>query len=117
MMNEPLNQLSQGLISPKEAYRQLFGDCPKQKVNKPKKAHFIKIRVVIPNETGVTRFLAFLLLMPVPIFLAKIILRKVQLDPTEMGISKTDLMQMVSTRGILINVTAKDGVKIYIKTL
>lgn len=117
MTNELLNQLSQGLISPKEAYTQLYQYRSNQKPSKPRKAHFIKFRIIIPDERGVTRFLAFLFLLPIPLFVAKLFLRKMKFESTEMGISKADLMSMVSTRGILINVTAKDRTKIYIKTL
>ncbi|MFA5697091.1 MAG: hypothetical protein WC888_01515 [Candidatus Izemoplasmatales bacterium] len=68
MTNELLNQLSQGLISPKEAYTQLYQDRSNQKPSKPRKAHFIKFRIIIPDERGGYSFSRF------PVFIANTII-------------------------------------------
>jgi len=115
MKNEILLQLSNKEISTKEAYHLLY---PKVVQHKRRRAHFVKFRISIPDEVGVNRFLRFLFLCPTPIFLARIVLKFVKdTDGDNLSIPKSELFRMLTVRGILLNVTAKSGEKIYIKTL
>jgi len=115
MKNEILIKLANKEISTKEAYQSLY---PKVVQHRRRRAHFVKLRITIPDEVGVTRFLRFLFFFPTPIFLGRMFLRFVKdNDGDNLPITKSELFQMLTTKGILLNVTAKSGEKIYIKTL
>lgn len=114
MMNETLIQLSQGTIHPKAAYKELYG-VPK--IPRLRKAHFIKLRIRIPDEKGVNGLLAFLLLFPIPLFVVRMILRRVNKGMEDVPISKDEIMNLISYKGILVEVTAHKGEKILIKTI
>ncbi|PKL00873.1 MAG: hypothetical protein CVV56_03445 [Tenericutes bacterium HGW-Tenericutes-1] len=115
MNNQTLLKLSTGELTKAQAYKALYSQ---PKIQRSRKAHFVKIRIVIPEERGVTRFLAFLFLFPIPLFFAKILLRKMNNTETmEIPISKEDLLRMISVKGIKLDVNIQSGEKIYIKTL
>lgn len=115
MENQILLKLTSGQLSKKQAYRSLY---PKQKLSKRKRAHFVKIRIKIPDEVGVSRFLALLFLFPVPLFFAKMILRRVKnTESYDMPFTVNEFAEMISVRGIKIDVQTKSGEKIFIKTI
>ncbi|HOW38644.1 MAG TPA: hypothetical protein PLZ76_07020 [Bacillota bacterium] len=116
MTNEILLQISQGLMKPREAYRELYR-VPRA----PRKgrAHFLKLRIRIPGERGLSAFLAFLFLFPLPLFIVRLFLRKMK--PESMGgdvpFTPAQMMELIRYRGINIEVKAKDGTRVLIKTL
>jgi len=115
MNNQTLLKLSSGQLSKKKAYRELYA---KSKNTRFRKAHFIKIRIIIPDEVGVSRFLAFLFLLPFPICFAKMILRRMKNTVSnEIPMSKEELMGLISVKGIKIDVNSNSGERIYIKTM
>jgi hypothetical protein len=115
MQNQTLNRLKAGKIGKREAYRLLY---PKPaRVRGPKRAHFVKLRIRIPESKGVTAFLAFLFFLPAPLFLAKMIVKRVKFDEGDGQIDKQELMRLIATRGLKVDVKTHDGVSIYIKTL
>jgi len=87
------------------------------KVRGPKRAHFIKLRIRIPESKGVTAFLAFLFWLPIPILFARVILGFVKLDSQDMPFNKRELVNLIAVRGVKVDVKTNDGVKIYIKTI
>lgn len=113
-MNETLNQLSQGMIPTRTAYKELFGT---PKVPRMRKAHFVKLQIRIPEEKGVNRFLAFLFLFPIPLFIVKMIIRRATKETEEIPLSKDQIMSLIGYRGVLVEVTSHEGEKIIIKTL
>jgi len=114
MTNEVLLQLSQGKLSPNEAFRQMY---PAHKPVRVQRAHWIKLRIVIPEERGLTRFLAWLFLFPIPFFMIRMVFRFVKIDKEDMPFTPKELVNLIAVRGILINVNSHTGEKIYIKTL
>lgn len=114
MKNEVLNQLYQKNITPKKAYRQLYSIS---KVPHRRRAHWVKIRIVVPDDKKATRWMAFFFGLPIPLFLARIGLRIVKLEDQDTPFDKKQLMDLISTKGILVNVTSQDGTKVFIKTI
>jgi hypothetical protein len=116
MQNQVFHQLATKEISVRKAYSELY-DTPKTR--RYPRAHFLKLRIRIPEERGVSRFLAFLFWLPMPIFYVRIGLAFVKVkdghDP--LPIPKQEIMKLLSYRGIQVEVDAKDGTKILIKTI
>jgi len=110
-----LKQLTEGQLNPKQAYRLLY---PNQRQLKCRKAHFVKLRIKIPEEKGVTRFLAFLFLLPFPLFLVRWGLKFVKEDQMkESPLSKKDILHLIGYKPIRLQVRADDGVIVNIHTL
>lgn len=88
-----------------------------------RRAHFIKLRIVIPDEKGVSAFLAFLFLLPVPLVFVRAILRRAMKDDRNeakldnIPFSEKQLLDLIAYKGILVEVKTREGQKIYIKTL
>lgn len=115
MNNQTLLKLSSGQLTKKQAYHELY---PRQKIIRKRKAHFVKIKIIIPDEAGVSRFLAFLFFLPIPLLFAKIAVKKMKNSESYgISISNEELLNLVSVRGIKIEVQSNSGEKIYIKTL
>lgn len=116
MSNEVLLQLSQGNLRPNAAYKELYGTPKAQRMGR---AHFVKLRIRIPEEKGISRFLAFLFLCPVPLFIVRMFIKKMK--PDAMGekvpLSPKEIMELISYKGIIVEVKAKDGTNVLIKTL
>jgi hypothetical protein len=73
--------------------------------------------VVIPEEKGVTRFLGLLFLLPIPMFMVRMIFHYVKFEGEQMPISKKQIIDLVAVKGVMISVKAHSGEIIYIKTL
>lgn len=116
MKNQVYDQLAAGEISVRKAYSELYKT---PKVRRYPRAHFLKLRIRTPEEKGVNRFLAFLFWLPMPLFYVRIGLAFVKAkdgnDP--LPLPKQEIMKLLSYRGIVVEVDAKDGTKILIKTL
>lgn len=116
MKNQVYDQLAAKEISARKAYDLLYKP---QKIRRHPRAHFLKLRIRTPESKGVNRFLAFLFWLPMPLFYVRIGLAFVKSkdgnDP--LPIPKQEIMKLLSYRGILVEVDAKDGTKILIKTL
>ncbi len=103
-------------VSPKKAYRELYGH---EKHYKLKKAHFIKVRIRINESPGLSVFLAFLLACPIPIGIAKMFIRKKmdEIVSESFPVTYRQLFSEFMVRGIKVEVDAKNEAKIYIKTI
>jgi len=115
MENQTLDRLGRKEIGKRQAYRLLFPKPAKERG--PKRAHFIKLRIRIPESKGVTAFLAFLFWIPMPILFARVVLGFVKLDPEDMPFKKSELIKLIAVRGIKVDVKTTDGVRIFIKTI
>lgn len=83
-----------------------------------KKAHFIFIRIKIHDAPGVSLFLKLLFLLPFPLIFIRIMIRLVPNRALkEVPIPKKDLKELLTSKGIFIDIKTNDGDKIYIKTL
>jgi VanZ family protein len=118
MTANTLARLQTNTISPEKAYKEMYKN-KRKRIAFTNRAHFIKLRVKVPGEEKVNRFLAFLLFMPVPIFIVRFILNFIKLDKVndDFPLSKRELVDLITRKGINISVDAKTGEKIIIKTI
>lgn len=112
--NQVLDKLKNKELTSKQAYKALYQE---EKIRKPKKAHFVKMKVVVPDEKGVSLFLAILFLLPVPMFIIKLILKRrknIKLADTEFEVE--ELIDLISVKGVKLDVRTHDRVRVLIKT-
>lgn len=109
-----LNLLTKGEISPKKAYKHLYNG--ENTIKFTNRAHFLKLRVIVPGEKGVNTFLRILFFMPIPLFIFRFALQFVNIDKYDIPFSKTELLEMISSKGISVNVNASSNEKVIIKT-
>ena len=115
MKNQTLVRLGRKEINTRQAYRELF---PKPKGHRgPKRAHFIKFRIRIPESKGLTAFLAFLFWLPTPILFVRVILGFVKLDQEDLPFTKQELIRLIAVRGVKVEVKSTEGVRVYLKTI
>jgi hypothetical protein len=115
MENQALLRLEAKEINKREAYRELFPEAGAARG--PKKAHFITLRIRIPEERGVNLLLGFLFALPIPLALAKMILKRVNLGEDTLPLEKEELLRLVAVRGLKVDIRTKDGVRVFIKTI
>jgi hypothetical protein len=114
--DEVLTQISQKEIKPKQAYRMLY---PHTKQRKPRRASFVKIHVHANEGKAINIFLGIILLLPIPIFLIKwIVGRRANVVLNEdLNITAGEFLQMISVRGVRIEVRSKDNERVLVKTI
>jgi hypothetical protein len=113
--NEVLVQLSNKEISKKEAYKMLYSESSERN---PKRAHFLKVKVRVPDEKAANFFLGVILFFPIPIFIIRMVMRRFIKDEVaeQFQMSKNELIRLVSIRGVKINVHSHTNEKIYVRT-
>lgn len=112
MPNQTLLDLKDNLITKKEAYKQLY------ETSKPRtyhRAHFVKIKVRVPDDPAANRILRIVLALPIPLVFARIGLKFIK-NEDDLPLSKEELFKLVTYRGISVQVNSKSGEKVYIKT-
>lgn len=118
VVSETLAKLAKNEISSRKAYKQIYDSKRERKVPFTRRAHFVKLNITVPGEKGVNTFLKMLLFFPFPIFIIRPFLRFVKFDSDDnIPLSKTDLINMISAKGIKVVVNSQSGEKIYIKTI
>ena len=113
-MNEKeiLIKISKNKININKAYEKLY---PKPKL---KRARFIRLKFKIPDSPGVTIFLKILFLLPVPIFLLKIIFRNNNnVINKDFPLTIKEAINLFAYKKAFIIVNAKDNTKVLIKTI
>jgi len=118
MPGNTLAKLQNKKITPEAAYKKLYKKQNK-KIPFTRRAHFIKLKVEVPGERGVNNLLRVLFFLPLPMFIARFGMSFVKADSfgEEMPFTKSELVRMISSRGISINVNSKSGEKVIIKTI
>ena len=114
---EVLNQLNKKELKPKAAYKLLFNE---QKIRKAHRAGFVKLKIWIPENKGVSIFLSILLFLPLPLFIIRwIINRRLNQEfvSEKIPLTPKEIVQMISVRGAKLNVQTKDNVKILLRTI
>lgn len=116
MNNQVLVQCEAKKMSARQAYKELY---PSTSLPIPRRAHFIKLRIWLPENKGTSRFLAFLFLLPVPLFYVRLGLGFVKAKAGEesLPIPKSEIMRLLHFRGIRVQVDTHDGTHIDIKTI
>lgn len=113
---EVLDKCESKELSPKMAYRELYGHINYVKIPK---AHFIKLSIRIKEHPGLSVFLAFLFALPIPIGVARMFLKRKQNDiiNESFPITYKQVFDELIVKGIHIDIDAKNEAKIKIKTL
>jgi VanZ family protein len=112
---EVLNKLQSKEISPRKAYRYIYNS--ENHLRFTNNAHFVKLRIIIPDEKKVTNFLRVLFFLPLPLVLFKIAIPFIKFDDKDMPITKAELIKIVNSKGIKIKVNAHTKEKVIIKTI
>ncbi|GEM_PF-456024 len=116
---EVLNQLNTRKMNSREAYKLLFKE---ETERKPRRAGFIIIRIKIPESKGATMLLSFLLFLPIPLFLVKMLIpRKIKNKKgavsEQLSLTPKEMLEMISISGVKVDVKTHDKVRIFIKTI
>ena len=113
---EVLHQIEQKKMHPKKGYKLLFHQV---KERKPRRAHFVKMNINIPDEKGVNILLKVLFCLPLPLWIIKLILRKRanQKVSDEFPVTFRELMDLMMIRGSKVDVKTHDHVNVLIKTI
>lgn len=115
MNDNILVQLHKNEITPKQAYKELYDLAPQPKM---KRAHFVKIRIRVPEEKGVSTFLGILFALPFPLFIVRFAFKRIKnLDVSNLSMTKDELLNLISYKGIKVQIESASGEKVYIKTL
>lgn len=112
---EVLNELNQNQLKPEQAYNLLF-KAPKER--KPRKAHWVKVKIRIPESKGVTLLLAILLALPIHIGIIKWIISKRVNKPIndQIPLTPRELIELVAVKGVRVNIQTKTREHILIRT-
>jgi len=113
--NEVLTQLSNKEISTKEAYKLLYSET---KQRNPRRAHFVKVKIRVPDEGAANIFLGLILFFPIPMFIVRMVLRKFVKDDVaeQFQMSKQELIRLISIRGVKVKINTHTNEKIYVRT-
>jgi len=113
---EVLNQLNNKKISTKKAYKQLYGYQPKLR-----RAHFMKLKINIQDDKKTSRLLTILFIFPIALVFVKIILKmmmkKKHIYIKQLPLSTNEIIELISYKGLLVNIDAHDEANIVIKTI
>ena len=114
MTSQILSQVKDNVISPKDAYKELYLTKPK----KPRKAHFVRIRIHVPNDKSANRLFKFFFLLPLPLVLVKIASRFVKTEANDsIPFTKQEILELISYKGIKVSVKSQSGEDVFIKTI
>jgi len=113
--NEVLTQLSNKEINSKEAYKLLYSE---HKERKPRRAHFLKVKIRVPEEGAANIFLGLILFFPIPLFIVRMILRRFIKDEVteQFQMSKAEIIKLISIRGVKVKINTHTNEKIYVRT-
>ncbi len=110
-----LDLLQKNEITPNKAYKKIYKQ--NQKINFTNNAHFIKLKIHIPDEKGVNTFLKILFFLPIPLIIFRIALPFIKFDKMNIPISKEEIYKLINSKNIKIIVNASTKEKIIIKTI
>lgn len=113
---EVLNQLNQNQLQPRDAYKMIYKE---EKEKMPKKAHFVKIKIRVPESRGATIFLAALFALPIHIgFVRMLLSRRLNKQISDdFQFTFNEIIELVSVKGVIVDVHTKSNERILIKTI
>ncbi len=119
MSMDTLVRLQDKAISPEEAYEKLYKKPKSTRVPFFRRAHFVKLKINVPDQKGVNSFLRVLFFIPMPLLILRILLSFAKLDQfnDDIQMSKREIINLISHRGIKVQVNTHSGEKVLIKTL
>jgi VanZ family protein len=112
---EILSLLAKKEISARKAYRRLYNNY--EVIRFTNNAHFVKLRIVIPEEKGVNTFLGVLFFLPFPIFIIKIVLPFIKMEKMNIPLTKSEMLKIITSKDIRLVVNTSTKEKIIIKTI
>ncbi|MGD9761957.1 MAG: VanZ family protein [Candidatus Izemoplasmatales bacterium] len=110
-----LDLLAKKEISSKKAYKILYNN--NEVIRFTNNAHFVRLRIVIPEEKGVNTFLGILFFLPFPIFIIKLILPFIKTETMNIPLTKSEIIKIITSKGINLVVNTSTNEKIIIKTI
>lgn len=115
---EVLTKLNNQEMSPEKAYKLLYRPY---KERKPRRASFVKLKVRVPDEKLANIFIGVIFFLPLPIFLIKwILLKRLKGNETiseQLPMSPSELIDLISMRGVKVKIQTKTNERILIKTI
>lgn len=118
MTTNTLLSVQNNQISPRAAYSTLFKK-KREAVSFTKKAHFLKLSIITNEGKGVNRFLKVLFFLPIPLIILKIILSFIKMEriADDIQLTRKEVIELISHKGIRIKVNTVTGEKILVKTI
>lgn len=110
---EILDQLYNKQLRAASAYKLLYSS---NKYRKPRRANFVKIKINIPKSRKLNTLLASIFLLPIPLVVFKALLSFAKKEAYSQ-FSREQILQIISIKGIKIDITAAEGEIIGIKTI
>ena len=106
-----LRQIENQELTSQEAYNLLYPEVPTKKVKPGKRAHFIKMRITIPEEgKGLNTFLRILFAIPIPMIFARMGLRFANRFVDEQDVDLKELSHLLKySRNTRVNVDTDDA--------
>ena len=119
MMLTTLAKLQDNKITPEKAYNEIYKKRKQNKVHIFRRAHFVKLKILVPDQKGVNRFLRVLFFMPFPLVILRIVLGFVKLDKysDDIPFTKSEMIGLIRHRGVKVEVNSHSGEKVLIKTI
>ncbi len=115
MNSDILKRVEEKSLSCRQAYKILYDSSYP---TRPRRAHFIKLSINVPEEKGVNIFLKVLFFLPVPLFLFRLIFKFAKFNPDDkIPLTKQEILELVGQKGVYLRVNASSGEKILIKTI
>lgn len=114
-LSEPeiLDKLNKQEISSKKAYKYLYHNESLLPVTS--RAHFVKLKIKVPDDATANKILKVVCFFPIPLGIVRFALRFVKENITD-ELPKETILKMIEAKGIRIDVDAKSGEKVIIKT-
>ena len=109
-----LNEVYNNNIDVMDAYETLY-KTKQPKGRKLAKSYFIKAKIIIKEHPIISGFLGLLTILPVPTFIVKLFLNKIDLSDKDF-MSRDDMLKLIFMKHIYIEVIAQDAY-IKIKTI
>jgi len=118
MTASTLAKLQTNSISAEAAYKEIYTK-KRKRIPLTKRAHFVKLRINIPEEKGVNKFLKVLFFIPTPIFIFRFFMMFIKEDKLgdDMPLNKREILDLITHKGINIDVNTHSGEKVTIKTI
>lgn len=110
---EVLEKVKDNDISLKKAYKMIYQNQDAH-LNLTDRAHFIRLKIIIPDEAKVTKFLGYLTYIPFPLFIVRFVLLFMKSQLSDQ-FTKEDIMEIIQSKGAEIEVKASSGEIIQIK--
>ena len=116
--SKTLAKLQNHEISVDEAYKELYKGN-RRKMYFTSRAHFVKLRIIVPDDKTANRLLGVLFLFPLPLFLVRFGLSFVKKEHLgdNVPLTKSEILNMISHKGIRVQVNSDSGEKVLIKTI